>query len=54
MADIETPGADAAEQEQTVTENERTVPVEELPVEADEGDVAESRVEVPLDDEEYR
>ena len=54
MSDIETPDADAVEQEQTVTETERQVPTDHVPAEADEGDVAESLVEVPLDEDEYR
>ena len=54
MPDMETPEADAAEQEQTVAEHERDVPVDEPAPEADEGDLAESRREVPVDEEDYR
>ena len=54
MPDMETPEADAAEQEQTVTENEREVAADEPAQEADEGDLAESRREVPLDEDDYR
>jgi hypothetical protein len=59
MPDIETPDADAIEQEQTVTEHERHLPVEDAAAdpalaEADEGDLAESLREVPLDEDDYR
>ena len=54
MSEMETPDADAVEQAQTVAENERAIPADDPPVEADEGDVAESLVEVPLDEEDYR
>ena len=54
MPDLETPDADAAEQEQTVAENERELPREPSAVEADEGDLAESLREVPLDEDDYR
>jgi hypothetical protein len=51
---METPEADAAEQQQLVTEDEpELAPVEPTP-EADEGDLAESLREVPLDDDDYR
>jgi len=60
MPDIETPEADAAEQEQAVTEAgvdpEAAVgtPAGDAPLEADEGDLAESTREVPLDDDDWR
>jgi hypothetical protein len=54
MPDIETPDADAAEQEEPVVENERQLRPDEPSDEADEGDLAESMVEVPLDEEDYR
>jgi hypothetical protein len=54
MPDIETPEADAAEQQQPVEETEPEPEPHEKPVEADEGDVAESLREVPLDEEDYR
>jgi hypothetical protein len=54
MPDMETPEADAAEQEAEVASNERDLTVEEPPAEADEGDVAESLREVPLDEDDYR
>jgi hypothetical protein len=53
MSDIETPEEDAVEQAQDVAEHERAVPVEPS-IEADEGDLAESSLEVPLDEDEYR
>ena len=53
MSDIETPEEDAVEQRQQVAEHERTVPVEP-PIEVDDGDLAESAVEVPLDEDDYR
>jgi hypothetical protein len=53
MSDIETPEEDAVEQRQLVAERERPVPVEPQ-IEADEGDLAESALEVPLDEDEYR
>ena len=52
--DPETPDADAAEQQRTVTENEREVAPSEPISEADEGDIAESMIEVPLDEDDYR
>lgn len=52
--DPETPDADAAEQQRTVAENERRLPPFELIAEADEGDIAESLIEVPLDEDDYR
>jgi hypothetical protein len=59
MADIETPEADAAEQEQTVAELERDLAPEggaadQATTEADEADLAESLREVPLDEDDYR
>lgn len=55
MPDLETPDADAAEQEQTVTENERDLAPADSPTpEADEADLAEQRREVPLDEDDYR
>ncbi|MDQ1706531.1 MAG: hypothetical protein QOF18_2897 [Frankiaceae bacterium] len=54
MRDIETPEADAAEQEQPVTEEEPDIEAVDPPIEADEGDLAESLREVPVDDDDYR
>ena len=54
MSEMETPEADAAEQERTVVENERQLDADDVPIEVDDGDLAESMVEVPLDDEDYR
>jgi len=51
---LETPEEDAAEQhQQTVAEPGQPDPVP-AKWDADEGDVAESALEVPLDDDEYR
>lgn len=52
--DIETPEADAIEQEQDVLDPERVVPRGEAPLEVDEGDLVESSLEVPLDDDDWR
>jgi hypothetical protein len=53
MPGPETPEEDAAEQQQAVTD-----PASEVSAspkwDADEGDLAESSLEVPLDDEDYR
>ena len=54
MPDLETPDADAAEQERIVAENERELDRAEPNAEADEGDLAESMREVPLDEDDYR
>ena len=60
MPDMETPEADAAEQEQTAThpdpDRDRTLgtPAGDAPLEVDEGDLAESNREVPLDDDDWR
>lgn len=54
MPDLETPDADAAEQQQEVAENERQLEPDEPNTEADEGDLAESRREVRLDEDDYR
>jgi hypothetical protein len=54
MPDIETPDADAAEQEEPVVENDRQLEPDEHSSEVDEGDLAESMVEVRLDEEDYR
>jgi hypothetical protein len=53
MPDLETPEEDAAEQEQEVVTTERPVAVGSSP-EVDDGDLAESSVEVPLDEDDYR
>jgi hypothetical protein len=53
MPDIEVPEEDAAEQMREVAEVDRLVPVEPR-TDVDDGDLAESAVEVPLDDEDYR
>jgi hypothetical protein len=57
---METPEADAAEQEQAVTRPDRdpdtavgTAPGDAT-MEVDEGDLAESNREVPLDDDDWR
>ena len=52
--DPETPAADAAEQQRTVAENQRALTPSEPSSEADEGDLAESMIEVPLDEDDYR
>jgi hypothetical protein len=54
MPDLETPDADAAEQQQEVAENERQLEPDQPNAEADEGDLAESLREVPVDDDDYR
>jgi hypothetical protein len=54
MSDLETPDADAAEQQQEVAVNERELVADEPNVEADEGDLAEQLREVPLDEDDYR
>jgi hypothetical protein len=53
MPDLETPDEDAAEQQQSVTAEESEVPATPR-WDADEGDLAESSLEVPLDDDDYR
>ena len=53
MPDPETPEADALEQQQSVTRPESTVSAPPK-WDADEGDIAESSIEVPLDEEDYR
>ena len=53
--DLEIPEADAVEQQQTVTEPEAPIPADyERPLEVDEGDLAESTLEVPLDEDDWR
>ena len=63
MPDMETPEADAVEQQQqTVSdpdaegngEPQPPAPAADVPLEVDEGDLAESNREVPLDDEDWR
>jgi hypothetical protein len=56
VADVsmEAPEADAVEQHTPVREAERTAGRADRTVEADEGDLAESAREVPLDDDDYR
>jgi hypothetical protein len=60
MPDMETPEADAAEQEQVVTapavegEELPRSARDEAPLEVDEGDLVESTLEVPLDDDDWR
>jgi hypothetical protein len=54
MPDIETPDADAAEQEQAVTDDDIQLDPEPTSAEIDEGDLAESLREVPLDEDDYR
>jgi len=52
--DIETPEADALEQEQSVRDPEAPIPQTDTPFEVDEGDLVESTLEVPLDDDDWR
>jgi hypothetical protein len=56
MPDVETPEEDAVEQQQTVTDPEDVVPGSrtEAPLEVDEGDLVESTLEVPLDEDDWR
>lgn len=59
MPDMETPDEDAVEQEQAVTttavEGEALPPTRsESPLEVDEGDLVESSLEVPLDEDDWR
>jgi hypothetical protein len=54
MSELETPDADAAEQQQEVASTERELVPDEPNAEADEGDLAESLREVPLDEDDYR
>jgi hypothetical protein len=51
---IETPEADAVEQQTTVREATVDVGRREPAWDADEGDLAESAREVPFDDDDYR
>lgn len=53
MSDIETPEEDAVEQHQQVAEHQRPVPLEPR-TDVDDGDLAESALEVPLDEDDYR
>jgi hypothetical protein len=54
MPDIETPEEDAAEQQQPVVDEPATTVSAPPKWDADEADVAESSLEVPLDDDDYR
>jgi len=60
MPDLETPDEDAVEQQQqTVDDPEDVVPTSppsltHSSVEADEGDLVESSLEVPLDEDDWR
>jgi len=59
MPDMETPDEDAVEQEQSVStaavEGEELPPsTDESPLEVDEGDLVESSLEVPLDEDDWR
>jgi hypothetical protein len=59
MPDLETPDEDAVEQQQTVSDPEAAVPesspsLTDAAVEADEGDLVESSLEVPLDEDDWR
>jgi hypothetical protein len=60
MPDMETPDADALEQQQDVEESAaegEALPHRssgEAPLEVDEGDLVESSLEVPLDDDDWR
>ena len=51
---MEAPEADAVEQHTPVREAERVSGRDDRTREADEGDLAESEREVPLDDDDYR
>jgi hypothetical protein len=55
MPDLETPDEDAVEQQQTVRDPESVVPdTKDAPLEVDEGDLVESSLEVPLDEDDWR
>ena len=54
MPDLETPDEDAAEQQQTVDDPDAVTLPTEAPLEVDEGDLAESTLTVPLDDDDWR
>jgi len=56
MPDLETPEEDAVEQQQSVTDPEQVVgrAEGEAPLEVDEGDLVESTLEVPLDEDDWR
>ena len=60
MPDMETPEADALEQQQDVEDSAaegEALPQRaagEAPLEVDEGDLVESSLEVPLDDDDWR
>ena len=56
MPDLETPEEDAVEQQQSLTDPEQVVPggPDEAPLEVDEGDLVESSLEVPLDEDDWR
>jgi hypothetical protein len=58
MPDLETPDEDAVEQQQSVLDPEDVVPqppsLATASVEADEGDLVESSLEVPLDEDDWR
>lgn len=51
---LEAPEADAVEQQTPVGDAERVVSRDEPSWDADEGDLAESAREVPLDEDDYR
>lgn len=54
MPDLETPEADAVEQQQIVASRPESTVSAPPQWDADEGDLAESSLEVPLDEEDYR
>jgi hypothetical protein len=60
MPDMETPDEDAVEQQQDMAESAaegEALPhnaAGEAPLEVDEGDLVESSLEVPLDDDDWR
>ena len=54
MPDLETPEVDAVEQQQSLRDPEAVVPASDPTIEADEGDLAESSLEVPIDDDDWR
>jgi hypothetical protein len=51
---LETPEEDAVEQQQQTVAEQQSAVSASPKWDADEGDIAESSLEVPLDDDEYR
>lgn len=59
MPDLETPEEDALEQQQSVSDPEAVAATgtsarTDAPLEVDEGDLVESTLEVPLDEDDWR